>query len=243
MVPNFRPPRLAELYAQRWTADTFRWRALGARDKVRNIERVVAPVQRRIHRVLEVGCGTGVVLNALSRTLGTELVGIDVSDENGHREPPASPAVRFEIYDGAHVPFDDCSFDLVYATHVLEHVLDEREFLHELRRVARGYIYVEVPCELHVRTSIRMLQQSLEIGHVNAYTPESLALTLETSGLEVLTLQVFDHSYALHRFHMSPVKALAKTALRRSLLSLSEHVATRVFTYHAAALCQRAPLI
>lgn len=238
---SFQPPRLDELYGRPHTDERRAWRQLGARDKVRNLVGMVGGFRHEIHRVLEVGCGTGAVLNALSRELGDDLVGVDVGTPIAREEP--APHVRFESYDGEHLPFEDHSFDLVYATHVLEHVLDQRGFLRELRRVARRHVYVEVPCELHVRTSHAALQQSLDIGHVNMYTPESFALTLETSGLSVRKLEVFDHSYAIHRFHAPAVRAAMKTLVRRTLLRLHEGLATRLLTYHVGALCEPGDLI
>ncbi|MEO8843495.1 MAG: class I SAM-dependent methyltransferase [Kofleriaceae bacterium] len=239
---SFHPPSLRELYNRPYTEESLEWRKVGARDKVHNLLQLVTTVGAEIATVLEFGCGTGAVINALSLHLGRELVGIDVGAPGRDQETPLS-GVRYEQYDGVRSSFADGSFDLVYATHVLEHVLDERSFLHELRRVARQYIYIEVPCELHVRTSQRALQQSLDIGHINAYTPESFALTLETSGLAVKRLEVFDHSYASHRFHNSSVKALAKTAVRRAVLRLHRTLATRLMTYHVGALCTPTSLI
>jgi len=64
---------------------------------------------------------------------------------------------------------------------VIEHVPNPRRLLREIARVARRFIYVEVPCELHLRTTRRALQRTLDIGHINAYTPESLQLLVETS--------------------------------------------------------------
>jgi len=61
---------------------------------------------------------------------------------------------------------------------VLEHVEDERGFLREMARVARKYIVVDVPCELTLLTTSGKLQNTLTIGHINSYTPQSFALTL-----------------------------------------------------------------
>ena len=74
-------------------------------------------------------------------------------------------------------------------------------------------------------------------GHINAYTPESFSLTLATSGLDVLDLRCFDHSVAVHAFHTSTLKGYLKRALRSTLLSVSENLAPKVFTYHCGALC------
>jgi SAM-dependent methyltransferase len=226
-LKGFRPPDLKELYREPYSDEVRAWRSLGARDKVRNLMELVGRHRDQIANVLEVGSGTGAVLEQVALALGTEHVGIDVD----------RPDIR---YDGVTIPFDDRAFDLVYATHVVEHVRDQRGFLLELGRVARKYVYVEVPCELHVRTTQRSLQTSLDIGHINAYTPESFALLLATSGLTVQRLEVFDHSYAMHRFHASTVNAIAKTVLRRSLLRLHRGIATRLFTYHVGALCEPA---
>jgi len=223
-LKGFRPPDLEKLYNAPSSELRSAWRRLGAHDKVRNLMEVVGAHRDQIASVLEVGSGTGAVLDELSKVLGREHLGIDVGTSG---------------YDGVTIPFDDRAFDLVYATHVVEHVRDQRGFLHELRRVARKYVYVEVPCELHVRTTQRSLQTSLDIGHINAYTPESFALLLSTSGLAVRRLEVFDHSYAVHRFHTSAVTAIAKTAIRRSLLRLHRGFATRLFTYHVVRCANR----
>ncbi len=158
---------------------------------------------------------------------------------------PAHRQLDFTIhaYDGVCVPYPDEHFDFVYATHVLEHVVNERSFLHELRRVAKHLIYVEVPCELHARTSFRSLQATLNIGHINSYTPASFVLTLATSGLKPIEMELFDHSFAVHVFRSSAPKALIKIAVRRVFLALNRSMASRFFTYHCGALCEKGLLI
>lgn len=240
---NFVIPDLVRLYSESYDDKMLKWRAIGAEEKSRNIETITAGVAQSINSVLEVGCGTGAVLKKLSADgLGSQFVGIEIGDsartrtnQNGNE----SRSLEIHGYDGKHIPYEDESFDLVYATHVLEHVTDERGFLHELRRVSRRYVYLEVPCELHMRTSFRALQETLNIGHINCYTPESFALTLETSGLKVKKLKVFDLSYAMQRYHSTAARTMVKATLRKILLATNEKLATRVFTFHCGALCEK----
>jgi ubiquinone/menaquinone biosynthesis C-methylase UbiE len=238
----FRCPDLRELYSKKYDDRMTRWRALCAIDKARNIETMLGTVRSTIQDVLEVGCGTGAVLEQLAaRNVGCRLTGIEIGTERSQAQ--SGKNLQIHSYDGETIPCDDKSFDLVYATHVLEHVTDERGFLCELRRVSRRFVYVEVPCELHLRSSRRALQQSLDIGHINAYTPDSFVLQLETSGLVVQKRKVFDQHYAIHSFISSPWVAAIKSSTRKGLLALSETLACRVFTYHCGALCEPGALL
>jgi SAM-dependent methyltransferase len=232
---NYAVPSLQKLYSSKRDESFYEWRRVGARDKIDNIIAMLGEHARGITDVLEVGCGTGAVLGGLARKqCGARHVGIDVSDVTVTEQ---SDNYTFSKYDGKTIPFPDKSFDLVYATHVLEHVLDERGFLGELARVSRLLVYVEVPCEVHMRTSFKSLQQSLAIGHINAYTPETFALKLETSGLYVTRLGLFEENVRLEHLQFSSTKALVKSIIRKSLLVASGKLASRVFTYHCGALC------
>ncbi len=243
-ISNFKVPDLNELYSRTYDESMNRWRTLGAIDKARNVGQITRDVAKPVCRVLEVGCGNGAVLRELAAAgFGSDLVGIEIGTTRSKEEKTTSNGAALYIhgYDGVRIPYDDCSFDLVFATHVLEHVLDERGFLSELRRVSQGLVYLEVPCELGLRTSRRSLQKTLDIGHINSYTPESFALTIETSGLIVRRLKLFDHSFALYRFAAPRWKAAIKLAARRALLNANSTLASRVFAYHCGAVCERSP--
>src|SRR5437016_511449 len=68
-----------------------------------------------VSSVLDVGCGDGLITNALP--LNMKVVGLDPS-------PQALEHVRRETRCGSitDLPFDDKSFDLVMTTDVLEHL-------------------------------------------------------------------------------------------------------------------------
>lgn len=244
-VPEFRVGEHNAHYEGEYDARMLCWRQLGAADKAANLATLLGSKAANIGSVLEVGCGTGDVLAAVKGLgIGNDHRGVDVADPKAHRGnnlcgTDATDALQLDSFDGVRLPYADNSFDLVFASHVLEHVPDERGFLSELARVAKGLIYLEVPCELNLRTNEANMQTTLDIGHINAYTPESFALTLATGGLNVGAMHLFDHSRNIHRFTSSTTAAAAKMAIRRGILKLSPRFASRLFTYHAGALCTR----
>ena len=213
------------------------WRRLGAVDKVRNIQALLG--KRAVSSILEVGCGTGDLLVELARRgIGSSHVGIDLADPT-HHATNISGEIELLSYDGVTLPFPDGHFDLVIASHVVEHVPNPRGFIGELARVSRDVVYIEVPCDAHVRASSRLVQLGLDIGHINAYTPEYFLVLLQTSEVEVLEFEWFDHSFDVHKFGKSTVTAYAHMALRRGLLALNPVLASRLFCYHCAALVRR----
>ena len=96
-------------------------------------------------RVLDDGCGSGVIAQLLGTRSSAVVVAVDRRDQRtttlGH---------SFAAADGAALPFRDDCFDVVVSNHVLEHVGDARaqlRYLQEARRVLRrdGALYLAVP--------------------------------------------------------------------------------------------------
>jgi ubiquinone/menaquinone biosynthesis C-methylase UbiE len=96
-------------------------------------------------RVLDVGCGTGVVARDLARRVGNrgKVIGIDPSERlievavRRVKELGIEGVVEFRCADGTALPFADGGFDLVVASAVFGHVSNGMEVLKEMIRVAR----------------------------------------------------------------------------------------------------------
>lgn len=225
-------------YEGAYSDSALEWRQLGAIDKATNLASLLGG--RTVGSVLEVGCGTGAVLAQISQLgIGRRHVGIDLADPKEHLDPTAH-ALDLRAYDGVTLPFADRSFDLVVASHVIEHVPNPRALLAEMARVSVGLIYVEVPCEIKARMDRRSIQAALDTGHINAYTPEYFMVLLQTAGLDVLDFRLFDHSDAVHRFGTSALVARLRMTVRRALLRANPILASRVFCFHCGALVRPA---
>src|ERR1044071_9600093 len=86
-------------------------------------------------RVLDVGCGTGALMDQL-QACSSELWGVDVSPEalkycalRGHR--------RLVMADATNTPFRSEYFDVITAIGLIEHLERDVDFLMELKRLLK----------------------------------------------------------------------------------------------------------
>lgn len=102
----------------------------------------------RPRRVLEVGCGEGIVLAALAARLpGTRFDGLELDEPTLAQARARCPGARLVRGDACELPFEDRSFDLVVCLEVLEHLPEPVRALRELRRVTRAGCLLSVPHE------------------------------------------------------------------------------------------------
>jgi SAM-dependent methyltransferase len=134
----------------------------GPRGVYRLVPRLTWQVREQVAAVLaRAGPGARVVdLGAGGRRISPDTIAVDFVRD-------ASTDV---VADVQRLPFRDASLDLVYATGLLEHVLDERAVIAEMARVLRpgGRAHVEVPfLEQYHEDPIdcrRMTVQGLELA-------------------------------------------------------------------------------
>lgn len=103
-------------------------------------------------RVLEVGCGTGLIMQRI-RDVARHPVGLDISP--GMLRLAVDRGLDVVQGDATALPFDDNTFDVVYSFKVLAHVQDIDQALREMVRVTtRGGRLV---LEFYNRYSLRYL--------------------------------------------------------------------------------------
>ena len=86
--------------------------------------------------LLEIGAGTGWQSKALSDA-GYRVEAIDLPATSDISNHARNREWSIRDYDGAHIPFPDASFDIVYSSNVLEHVVNLDTLTTEMKRVLR----------------------------------------------------------------------------------------------------------
>ena len=168
-------------------------------------------------RVLDVGCGRGLLLKAF-RDNGWDVLGTEMS-ETSAAYPRDVLNLPVRVGDLAGLKFPDHLFDAVVMWHVLEHVIDPRAMLREVNRVLRpgGVFLVGVPN--FGSFEARMCEEKwfhLDVPrHLIQYTPESLREALAGAGFTIHETSFFAPEYDCFSFVQS---ALNSCGLRQNLL-------------------------
>lgn len=149
-------------------------------------------------RVLDLGCGEG-HFAALLHDEGAEVVALDVALEAVRRAQVAHPGVDVRsVVPGTPLPFEDSSFDLVWAGEVIEHVADTSSWMSEVRRVLRsgGGLVLSTPDHGRLSIAAMALWPSRfeacfdpRSDHLRFYTRRSLAALLCDFGFADLAVR------------------------------------------------------
>lgn len=138
--------------------------------------------KKYIHgKVLDVGAGTGALIKKIPNAIGIDLV-----------ERPGIK--KASITD---LPFDNSSFDTVFAMEVLEHLDDKdlRKGLDEVKRVLKkeGYFIVTVPNDENLED--RMVncphcgKRFHRVQHMRSFNKITIKQTLEDYGFKIIKIK------------------------------------------------------
>ena len=129
---------------------------------------LLAPLFSPGDTVLDFGCGDGALAERLAaRVPGLQVTGVDVVDS------PPRQRIRFVKYTGSALPFEDQSFDVLLAYHVLHHCDDPAAALRECCRVARRRVLLVEPT---VRSILDLPAMRGSDWLFNAWKPEPVPM-------------------------------------------------------------------
>lgn len=162
-------------------------------------------------RVLEAGCGTGMILKEV-RPHAREAIGLDLSPGMlAIARGRGLPVVRASVTD---IPFPDDRFDVTYSFKVLAHVEDITRAMAEMARVTRpgGHVLAEFYNTWSLRYLVKRLKPATHIAEgthdehvytrydsldtVRAYLPPSLEVE-GVRGVRVVTPVAMVHRLPL----------------------------------------------
>lgn len=187
-----------DAYAAKYEADLdiqAEWLRLGAEAKA---DSVVTLMSEPPHSIVEVGCGTGAVISELrQRGFGRRHYGVDFSAAalahlSAHNPEISVAAADITINPD---PFGDGPYDLILASHVIEHLERPDEFLRSLREMPHRHAIFEIPLDdlLAHRIKARFRDRTRNAaGHVQFFTPRSFRALIEANGFRI----VGEHTYA-----------------------------------------------
>ena len=188
------------------------WNALGV-DPVLSALVDLVEIHHRSGPILDVGCGTGRIHDALMRRLVLRphgYVGADVTPGMVERARSKFPEADFRVADIHQLPFADGQFGSVVSVDVLQHLPAIGKPIAELVRVAREHAFILLwlrkadapgkPAEMvHIDIPERGVSADF---YEQSYSDEEVIAACEAAGGDVLDFQVIDgdaHDYGLLR--------------------------------------------
>lgn len=122
-------------------------------------EAVLARIPPSCRRLLDVGCGTGALGNAVRQTIPCEIVGLTYSEEEA--EQARKSLEQVVVCDLNTYAFDALGkFDCIVCSHVLEHLYRPERALEKLRPLLNpdGLLIVALPNIVHWPQRLQFLR-------------------------------------------------------------------------------------
>lgn len=147
-----------------------------------------------IQNILDAGCGSGFFTEAIHGG-GYRGVGIDISMVAIAEAKKRYPGIEFFCNPlDSQWPFEDKTFDAIFSTEVIEHVLDTYKMISEMNRVlkVKGVLILTTPYHGLLKNLMIVLFRfdrhfnNIEGGHIRFFTKTFLTAFLQKFGFDVM---------------------------------------------------------
>ena len=184
-------------------------------------------------RILEVGCGTGYVLQGLAAEKCYELMGADSLIAGLRHARRRLPGMELVQLDARNLPFES-EFDAIGAFDVIEHITEDEAVLAGFHRALRpsGIIVVTVPQHRWLWSFV-----DEQAGHKRRYDRRELLAKLMGAGFDILHITSFVMT-------LLPILYVMRLAKRQRSAIVSDFDLSELEIPRAAnAVCSAAMLI
>lgn len=207
----------------RTSEDRFNDRHYEIQDNFETVMGYVSPESR----VLEIGCAAGAMLSMLQPRV-KEVVGIDYNSEDAAF---AADKLGIETYttDISETGLKPCSFDVICAFHVIEHVKDPVRWLYKIRPYLKlnGVIILATPNLDHPYMTLWDIPEFADFWyrepHLYYFNMDTLERITRSAGYvgEVTTSQIYNITNLFHwLYKREPQRDAAEAQHREPIISL-----------------------
>jgi ubiquinone/menaquinone biosynthesis C-methylase UbiE len=155
----------------------------------------------KFKKVLDLGCGTGAILEQISHAYSTvELFGLDLS-ENMLTQATyrLGSKAKLSTGDAENLPYEDDSFDLVCCVESFHHYPNPAKALSEIKRVLKSggtFLLCDTWTRLPLRQIMNFFIRFSDDGDVHIYSEREIKKLLTKTGFySVCWKQITNHAY------------------------------------------------
>jgi len=160
------------------------WWFISRRDIIR---RIAKKFEKNI-KILEIGCSSGRLMDALNEAKFKEVIGIDISKEAIHfcRKNYIKNIIQM---DGSKMGFKEKEFDLIIASDILEHIYDDHHAILEWKRILKekGIILAFVPAFNFLWSDHDIVNR-----HLRRYSRQGIKALFERNGLRIVRISYWN---------------------------------------------------
>jgi SAM-dependent methyltransferase len=213
---------LHEYYGWRWEFDCF-LRDLDA------LRRTRGPL-----RILEIGCGEGIVLDKLS--LNHEVCGIEVNIEAARIGISKGLNIKCLSLEDSNGCFGESHFDVIAFFQVLEHTEDPSAFLRIVKSLLRqdGHLFFSIPNPRRVQLLIHREQWDYPPHHLIRFTRAGVVTLLRQAGFSVLGCEDQPLPKDISRFRKHVYSNLPIPRRIKGLIKLPLMLALRTLDFYVS---------
>ena len=152
-------------------------------------------------RILDIGCGQGLLTGYLYEKTNAHIVGLDLSEKSVETAGKNNPDCEFRVGKVEDMPFEDNSFNIVIGNAILHHLEDPYEIIPQVKRVLKEngfFIAVEMnrinPLMFVLGVMKKTERKSL------SFSQEKYTKALEKESFIVKKIPVNSYIYPFHGF-------------------------------------------